>query len=261
MGYKKWYKADLDILKVLVEQGFTHPEIAHIIKRTAGAIDTQCHERRLCSKLFVTPAQIAVIEEMSKYGFSAEDIAKKIKREVTTVRNACYSLGIKLNSMQKSTPEEIKKAVRMLKEGKSTGDVAKAIPGWSVSMAMHLKARYKIVGLRRGGKKTIPQNEMDLLKELVKKSLTYYEIAVEMSNILGKHITEELVRGRIRNYRIPHERQRSRLFGKPWTTEEDSVLKSAYVELGSDFKAKNIMSKLLPGRTRGSIKKRLMRII
>lgn len=259
--YKKWNKANLDILKVLVDKGFSHPEIAYILKRTISAIATQCSKSGICNNIYITPAQLLVIKEMSQYGFSAEDISKSIKRPVVTVRSACYSLGIKLNSVQKAKPEEIKKAVRMLKDGASTNDVAKAIPGWSISMATHLKAKYKIEGLKRGGKKTVPESEIELVRTLAKQDLSYGQMAEEMTTVLGRHITEAQVRGRVRFHRIPHISQRSRCFGKDWSKEEDSVLKSSYAELGDTPKAKAIMTQLLPGRNREAIRKRLSRII
>lgn len=261
MTFKKWDKPSLDILRALVDKGFSHPEISYIMRRTVQSIANKCSKEEMDSKYFVTTAESEVIKEMCSYGFSIEEMAKKIKRKVGTVRSACYELGLKPNSVQKATPEETKRAVQMLKAGASTRDVAKALPGWSASMAMHLKVKYKIVGLTRGGKTTVPKSEIDLVRELSAKNLTYKEIAVEMTKRLGRHITESLVRGRIRFHRIPHVSQRSRRFGKDWSEQEDSVLKSMHGELGADSKARAVMSQLLPGRNREAIRKRLSRVI
>lgn len=185
-----------------------------------------------------TDAEIDIMKQMAESGLSSTAAAKKLGRPVRSVRKKAGELGISFHSVRKLTEEEVEFIKNNI--GKKT---YKAIAGELCVDIRTVQYHSRRLGLTKPRKKE-PKTTLDIIKQYSGK-LCDREIA-RLATTSTARIQNLAYENNI-SLACPERSGR-----RPWTSEEDGILKQYYLIEG--YKA---LSKRLGTRTPGTVRTRL----
>lgn len=222
-------KVDWKLVKVLVDKGVQHKEIAKIVKCKTSYITKQCSLRNIKAAIFWTPQEDKTLKYLINKGLTYREISVKMNKTKSIVENYCYNHDIKYKAGREPVSEEkINDVIKLLKQQLTTTQIRKLIPGLSQRQILYYKAKHQVEGVRRGGVGSIPEEEIAYLRILAAQGITVNQMCKGMMAKFGGRFVYNQIRGRCRCYNIPIAQQ------KIWEQNEISLL-SELVNLGMSF--------------------------
>jgi len=255
----KLSKQEIAVTRYLVEKkGLRHQDIAKLFKLSSDTIGHRCSRHGIKSHdNWITAKEEKFIIHSMDIGMTYGEIARKLKRNVTSVQRYCIRKDIKYKAKISITKEQLSKVIELIRKNLNARQISRQVPGVSPRMVNYYKAKFDLKGVERGGHRSVPDSELNDIKELAATGLRFKEIASELSQRYGKLVTGEKVRSRIRMYQIPY-------IGKhvsDWSEQEIAKLKHTYETMGYSTQVVAIYRRLFPNRTSEAIRKKIKKVI